>query len=57
MNSIHFKDLVLYFVTANTFFFLLMNSDNELMVVPFGILLLVLLFIYLIRMQTKFQLD
>ncbi|MBL7789301.1 MAG: hypothetical protein JNL75_05650 [Chitinophagales bacterium] len=57
MNSIHFKDLVLYFVTANAFFFLLMNSDNELMVVPFGILLLVLLFIYLIRMQTKFQLD
>jgi hypothetical protein len=57
MNSIHFKDLILYFVTANAFFFLLLNSDNEFMVVPFGILLLILLFIYLVRMQTKFQLD
>jgi hypothetical protein len=57
MNSIHFKDLILYFVTANTFFFLLLNADNELMAVPFGILLLVLLFIYLVRMQSEFQLD
>jgi hypothetical protein len=57
MNSIHFKDLILYFVTANAFFFLLLYSDNELMVVPFGILLLILLFIYLVRMQSKFQLD
>ncbi|MCE2962407.1 MAG: hypothetical protein ACK5UE_10550 [Chitinophagales bacterium] len=57
MNSIHFKDLILYFVTANTFFFLLLNSDNEFMVVPFGILLLVLLFIYLVRMQSDFHLD
>jgi len=53
----HFKDLILYFVTANTFFFLLLNSDNEFMVVPFGILLLVLLFIYLVRMQSDFHLD
>ena len=57
MNSIHFKDLILYFVTANAFFFLMMNSDNEFMVVPFGILLLILLFIYLVRIQSKFQLD
>ena len=57
MNSIHFKDLILYFVTANAFFFLLLNSDNEFMVVPFGILLLILLFIYLVRIQSKFQLD
>jgi hypothetical protein len=57
MNSIHFKDLILYFITANTFFFLLLNADNEFMVVPFGILLLVLLFIYLVRMQSDFNLD
>ena len=57
MNSIHFKDLILYFVTANAFFFLLLHADNELMVLPFGILLLILLFIYLVRMQSKFQLD
>ena len=53
----HFKDLILYFVTANAFFFLLLHADNELMVVPFGILLLVLLFVYLVRIQSKFYLK
>ncbi len=57
MNSIDFKDLILYFVTSNAFFFLLLHADNQLIVMPFGILLLILLFIYLVRMQSKFQLD
>lgn len=57
MNSIQFKDVVLYFIAANAFFFLLLNADNEFAVIPFGIGLLVLFFIYLLRVKSEFHTD
>jgi len=57
MNSLNLKDLILYFITANLFLFMTLNSDNELIVFPFGILLIGLLFIYLIRINQKYNLE
>lgn len=57
MNSINLKDLILYFVTANAFFFMTLHAENEMLVFPFGMLLLILLFIYLIRINQKYNLE
>ena len=51
MNALHWKDIVLYFITANTFLFLTIHADNESVLIPLGIMLIGLLFIYLIRMN------
>lgn len=55
MNPIHIKDLILYFITANVFFFFTFIAQKDFLILPFGLLLLAILIFYLIRMQQKFS--
>lgn len=57
MNSINFKDVVLYFITANLFLFLTMNTDNDIVLMPVSIILIGLLFVYLIRINQKYKFE
>lgn len=57
MNSLNLKDIVLYFITANLFLFLTMNTDNDMVIMPVSIILIGLLFVYLIRINQQYKFD